>query len=133
MVPSSDGGDDLVRVLGPAEGTRVIVGFGEEPVDGGLERDDGVEDAAFEALLAQLGEEAFNRVEPGGGGRGEVEGPTRVTLQPLQHFWVLVGGVVIDDGMDQLAYRNRRLDGVEEADELLMPMALHTTADHASV
>jgi hypothetical protein len=28
--------------------------------------------------------------------------------------------------MDQLAGRNRRLDGIEEADELLMAMPLHT-------
>ena len=27
LVPSSDGGDDLVGVLGPAEGSRVVVGL----------------------------------------------------------------------------------------------------------
>ena len=59
-MPSSDGGDDLVGVLGPAEGTRVVVGFGQEAVDGGLERDNGVEGATFEVSLAQLGEEAFD-------------------------------------------------------------------------
>ena len=46
---------------------------------------------------------------------------------------MLVGGVVVDDGVDQLAGRDLRLDGVEEADELLMPMALHAAADHRAV
>jgi hypothetical protein len=43
----------------------VAVGLGEEAVDGGLEIDDGAEDAAFEAALGQLGEKAFDGVEPG--------------------------------------------------------------------
>jgi len=35
--------------------------------------------------------------------------------------------------MDRLASRNLALDGVEEADDLLMPVALHIAADHGSV
>ena len=35
--------------------------------------------------------------------------------------------------MDQLARRHGRLDGVEEADELLMPMPGHAAADHGAV
>jgi hypothetical protein len=38
----------------------------EEAVDGGLEIDDRTEDAAFEAALGQFGEEALDRIEPGG-------------------------------------------------------------------
>ena len=49
LVPSSDGGDDFVGVCGPCEGLRFGVGLGEEAVDGGLEVDDGAEDAAFQA------------------------------------------------------------------------------------
>ena len=37
--------------------------------------------------------------------------------------------IVVDDRMDQLAGRYLGLDGVEEADELLMAMALHVAAD----
>jgi hypothetical protein len=37
----------------------------EEAVDGGLEVDDGAEDAAFQAAPGQPGEEALDRVEPG--------------------------------------------------------------------
>jgi hypothetical protein len=53
-VPSSEGGDDFVRVCGPCEGLRVGVGLGEEAVDGGLEVDDEAEDAAFQARLDSL-------------------------------------------------------------------------------
>jgi len=50
-VPAPGGRDDSVRIGGPVEGPRVVVGLGEEPVDGPLEVDDGVEDAARRRLV----------------------------------------------------------------------------------
>src|SRR6516165_7383557 len=44
-----------------------------------------------------------------------------------------VGGVVVEDGVDGLSGGGLALDGVEEADELLVAMALHVAADHGSV
>jgi hypothetical protein len=38
--------------------------------------------------------------------------------QPLQHLRVFVGGVVVEDGMDDLAGGSGALDGAEEGDEL---------------
>jgi hypothetical protein len=78
LVPASDGSDDFVGIGGPGEGLRLLVVLGEKAIDGGLEVDDGVEDAAFQAPLRQLGEEALHRVEPGARGRGEVEGEALV-------------------------------------------------------
>jgi len=74
-VPSADGGDDLVRVFGPAEGLWVLIGLFDEAVDGGLEGDDGVEHAPFEPAIGQLGEEALDGVDPGetGGLRRDAE------------------------------------------------------------
>jgi hypothetical protein len=46
---------------------------------------------------------------------------------------VLVGGVVVEHGVDQIAGRDRGLDRVQEADELLVPVALHAAADHRPV
>src|SRR5215218_7963485 len=43
---------------------------------------------------------------------------------------MLVGAIVVQDGMDHLAGRHARLDRVEEADELLMAMALHAAAQN---
>jgi hypothetical protein len=45
---------------------------------------------------------------------------------------VLVGGVAVDDCMDQLVDRHLGLDGVEESDELLVAMALHVAADNGA-
>ena len=74
----------------------------EVAVDGGLQVDDGPEDATPEALAGEFGEEAFNGVEPGTGFWGEVEGPARVTVKPGVDLAVGVCGVVIDNGMDRL-------------------------------
>ena len=59
----------------------------------------------------------------------EVERPARMTSKPLDDLRMLVGGVVVHDGVDGLARGDLALDGVEEADELLMPVALHAAAD----
>lgn len=40
----------------------------DEAVDGGVELDDGVEHAAPEAPLGELGEEAFDGIQPGAAG-----------------------------------------------------------------
>ena len=73
MVPTFDGSDDFVGVGGPCERFGLPIVFGEEAVDGGLQIDDGAEDAALQAAAGQLGEVAFDGVEPGRGCRGEVE------------------------------------------------------------
>ena len=46
---------------------------------------------------------------------------------------MFVGGVVVDDGVDDLAGRDGALDGVEEADELLMAVPLHAASHHGAV
>ena len=40
---------------------------------------------------------------------------------------MLVRGIIIDDGVDRLSSRYLGLDGVEEADKLLMPVARRLT------
>ena len=54
----------------------------------------------------------------------------RVALKPGHDLGMLVSAVVIEDHVDDLARRHFGLDGVEEADELLVPMALHAAPDH---
>lgn len=53
--------------------------------------------------------------------------------QPGDDLGVLVGRVVIEDPVHGRAGRDGFLDGVEEADELLMAMALHATADDLAI
>ena len=106
-----------------------MVGLGDEAVDGGLEIDDASEDTALQSPLGEFGEEALDGVEPRAGGRREVEGEARVSVEPLTHLRMLVGGVVVEDHVHDLSGRHLRLDGVEEADELLVTMALHASAN----
>jgi hypothetical protein len=49
------------------------------------------------------------------------------------HFGLLLGGVVVEDGVDELAGKHRRLNSVEEVDESLMPIARHARAEYPAV
>jgi hypothetical protein len=90
-----------------------------------------MEHATLEPLFGEFGEETLDGVQPRGRSRGEMESEARVTPEPLDHLGMLVGGVVVQDHMDQLARRNLALNGVEKADELLVQMTLHAASDHA--
>src|ERR1700685_3385129 len=115
---------------GPDEGLGVPVGGGDVADNRAFEVVDRAKDAPFEALPSELGEKAFHGIEPGAGGRREVERPSRMLGEPGQHLRMFVGGIVVEDGVDHLAGWHGPLDGCDEADELLMPMARHTAADH---
>ena len=110
-----------------------MVVLGEVAVDRGLEVDQRMEHAAPEAAVGQRGKEPLDRVEPRGRGRREVEGPARVPREPCPDLGVLVAGVVVEHDMDQLAGRDVALETVEEANELLVPVALHALPDHRAV
>jgi hypothetical protein len=56
-----------------------------------------------------------------------------MSRQPLPHLWMFVGRVIVDDDVDHFSRRDLRLDRTEEADELLMPMALHVAADDGAI
>ena len=92
-----------------------------------------MEDASLEPALRQRGEVAFDSVEPGCGRGGKMERPSWMAHQPFADLGMLVGGVVVRDGMDEFARRNGCLDRVEEADELLMAVLLHATSDDLAV
>ena len=67
---------------------------------------------------------ALDGIEPGAGGRHEVEGKALVAAEPNGAHLMpakLVGGVVVEFHMDALAGRDIGLDGVEEGrNELLV-------------
>jgi len=64
LLPAFDGGENAVGVGGPYKGFRVLVGFGDEAVDGGLQIDERMKDAALEPPAGQAGEEGLDRVQP---------------------------------------------------------------------
>ena len=82
MSPALDSGEDGVGGFSPDERLGLSVGIGDEAIDGGLKLDDRSEDAAFEPVSGELGKQAFNRIGPGAGSRGEVEGEARIPRQP---------------------------------------------------
>ena len=132
-MPSFDGGDNFVWIGDPFEGFGMGVVIVEETIDRGLEVGDGSENAVFQAAFDEGCEETLNGVEPGGRGRGEVEGPSRIARQPLAHDRMLVSSVIVEDGVDGLASGDLALNCVEKANELLVSMALHVAADHGSI
>jgi len=74
-----------------------------EAVDGGLQVDDGMEDAMLERAACQLGEEALDGIEPRAGGGREMKGPARMADDPRADLVLLVRGVVVEDDMDAAA------------------------------
>ncbi len=59
--------------------------------------------------------------------------PAGMPGQPFLYLGMFVGRVVVDDGVDRHSHRHLRLGGVEEADELLVPVARHVAADDGAV
>jgi len=84
-VAAFDGFDGAVRIGGPYERLGRLVVVGDEAVNGGLEVDSR-EDAALEATVAEPCEELFYGVEPGTGGRHELEGEAGIAGEPGAHF-----------------------------------------------
>jgi len=124
--------EDGLRGFRPDEGRRgLVVGF-DVAGDLGFEFGDGSEDATADFPASDGREEALDGVQPRSRGRREVEGPARMIGEPLHDRRVLVRGVIVEDGVDDLAGRRGALDGGEEADELLMPMLRHAAADDRS-
>ena len=107
----------------------LIMGF-DEDVDGLLQRHDRVEDAAFQAAFGELGEEALDSIQPGAGRRDEMKRPAGMARQPCPNLVRLVGGIVVEDDVDDLAGRDLALDGIEKADEFLVAVLLSAFADH---
>src|SRR5271154_1261729 len=62
-----------------------------------------------------------------------MERPSRMAFEPSADVGMLMDGVIVDDGVDRLARGRLLLDDIEEANELLMAMALHVAADDGSV
>src|ERR1700690_2963339 len=67
---------------GPDEGVGVPVDGGDVAGNRAFEVMDRAKDASLETLASELGEEAFHGIEPGAGGRREVERPSRMFGEP---------------------------------------------------
>ena len=122
-------GEDRLGADGPFEGFRILISVLDPGFDGGLELFDIVEDPSPDALSGDFGEQPLDEVEPGTGGRGEVQREAFVPRQPALHGRGLVGGVVVDDQMQIEIGGSLAVDLFEEVQELLGPMAGQAFAD----
>ena len=82
---------------------------GDVASDGVLQVGDGGEGAAPDSSSGDGGEEALDGVEPRGGSGREVERPTGMIGEPFEDVGLFVGGVVVGDGVDDLAGRDGAL------------------------
>jgi len=127
--------DQIEVIKGPA---TLIYGGGASAgivnvVDDRLPFGNTLEDAATDGISGNFGEKAFHLIEPRGRGWREVEVETGVPFQPPFDFRRLVGGVVIDNQVDIQAGKGLAVDPVQEANELLAPVALQTLPDDRAV
>lgn len=62
-----------------------------------------------------------------------MESPARLSVEPRPDLGVLMGGVVVENGVDDLAGWDGALDSIAKADELVMAVTLHVAADDCAV
>ena len=105
-MPSIDLLDDAVGIGGPDEGFGFAVVFAEVAVDRGLQVDQRAKDAALQPPAGERGKEGLDRIGPGAGSGCEMKHPAGVPGEPSAHFGMLVGGIVVEDGMDEFAGRH---------------------------
>src|SRR6266404_8339863 len=105
-MPAPDSGDDFVWIGRPCEWPRLDVVLDKEAIDCRLQVDNRSEDAALQSALGQFGEEAFDGVEPRARCRREVEREALMPVEPSAHLRMLVGGVIVEDQVHDLAGRD---------------------------
>jgi hypothetical protein len=126
--PALDSGDDAIRMGGPHEGFGIAIGLSEKAVDCALSST--TEQSTPRLSLRRVSFEKNPSIALSHEHDFGVKWKTKrgMPLQPCLHLGVLVGGVVVEDHVDDPADRDLRLDRVEEADELLMPPATSAQA-----
>ena len=123
------GGENIVGGLGPAEGFWIVVDRLDVGSDRPFQLFSGAVDAAADLLFGDGGEEALDQIDPGAGGRGEVNMPSRSRAEPLSDRRRLVGGVVVHDQAHFEFGRDIALDLAQEAQELASAMTRIATPD----
>src|SRR6056297_1512702 len=127
--PMTLAGKDVFGGLAPDEGLRLGVVLQQVVVDRAFEIVDAGVAAAADALCRDLGEEAFDEVQPGRACGREMQFEAWVFLQPRPHLGRLVGGVVVENQMDVARFLHGPVDPAEEGQELSGAVAGHAVAD----
>src|SRR5438105_9895182 len=83
--------------------------------------------------LVSLAKKPSTALSPGGRGRRVVEHKARMPAEPGPRLGMFVRAVIVEDHVNDLADWDLDLDGIQEPDELLMPVTLHAASDHLAV
>jgi hypothetical protein len=126
---SCDRLEDGIGAFCPNERFWIVVMGLDEGGDVGLEILDAAMDAAFDLLVGEQREPAFDLVQPGGAGRREVEVVARVVGKPRGHRRRLVSGAIVEHQMDVEIGWHDLLDRGQELAEFDRAVALVTAAD----
>ena len=97
---------------------------GDKFPNGRLELGDAAMDASSQSFVGQLGEPAFDKIEPRPVGRGEVDVEPRPLREPGPDQRRFVRPVVIHDQMHLEVSRSGRVDGIQELPEFGRAMPL---------
>ena len=92
-----------------------------------------LESPAPDSFIRDLPEPALHHVQPRAGSRDKMKVETEVLAQPGFDPWMFVGRVVVHDEMQVQVGRRLRVDELEEADKLLMPVSRHAIADDFAI
>jgi len=88
--------------------------------------------ATFDLLPGELGKPAFDEIQLGGTGRGEVQMDARMTQQPAVNHGRFVGRVIVENQVHVEGRRHRGVNAIEKLTKLLRPMAGVTGADNGA-
>ena len=81
------------------------------------------EGTSANGLLGNVAEAAFDLVEPGRIGWGELQVVARTPSEPSADFGMFVSGVVVNDEMDVEGVGHIAVDLTQECEELLMTVS----------
>ena len=62
-----------------------------------------------------------------------MEHKARMPAEPSPRLGMFVRAVIVEDHVNDLADRDLGLDGIQESDELLVPVTLHAASDHLAI
>jgi len=86
-----------------------------------------------DALVGNLGEEAFHQVQPGSAGGREVPVIAGVCGKPCLHRRMGGGGIVVEDEMNRQSAGRAALDPLQKAQKLSVEMMPLTHTQHLAV
>ena len=123
----------MLHGRGPREDVGILIVIFQILLDSGDQLWRVPKDAATDALVGDFAKPPLYHVHPRTRSRDEAQMEPRMSPEPRFHARVLMGRVIVRNEMQVEFGRGLDVDLVEEADELLMPMARHAFADHLAV